>query len=287
MDTEQDAALLLVELYEKAKGSVLQRVTMHTEGREPGRLETLAMRLHDVGLIDLVGAGMSCRLTTNGVVRAEQLILGRGRPVVRYNQALNGLVMEAADRFPKHRLELTEFMESRHARVLDSALTQDEVRNAARFLEEESLVTVERDGEELIAVVLTQQGRRCGWNDEVNVMSFLDGQEQSGIQQKMTVTVNGNGTQVGQGNTQNNTFGYDPHQLATFAREILADVKIMDIPEAVRNQVTEHAQALQREAEEAAPERTRIRRSLEGLREAVALSGSGAGALAAALQVLL
>ncbi|MFF5917289.1 hypothetical protein ACFY8C_02920 [Streptomyces flavochromogenes] len=288
MDTEQEAALLLIEVYRRAEGSPLLRVRVEREDTRPHRLAALTMHLEGAGLVDIVGVGGAplIRMTPAGVVQAERLILDRDRPVFRYNRALNGLVMAAADQFPRHRLELKEFLGARHAQILDSVLTHSELRSAVQFLEEECLVTVERSGDEPVAIVLTSQGRRCGWNDQVDVMGFLDGKKQTGVRQHMTVNVNGNGTQVGQGNTQNNTFGYDPHQLAAFARGILADADTMSVSAAEREQITEHARSLEREAETGEPERGRIRQALLGLQEHASALGSPE-TLAAVFQVLL
>ncbi|MFD7980857.1 hypothetical protein [Streptomyces sp. NPDC059071] len=285
MDTEQEAARLLVEVYETTEGAILQSVRV--QGESFDRLLRLIGHLQNAQLVNVTGIdGVTVALTAAGVVRAEQLMSDRDRPVKRYNRALNGLIMAAADSFPQHRLDLKDFLSSRHAQILNSILTQDEVLNAAKFLEEEDLVTVVRDGEEPVAVVLTSRGRRCGWNDQVDVMGFLDGKKQSGVQQHIAVTIHGNGTQVGQGNTQNNNFGYDPHQLAAFARAILAGAESMNVAEAAREQITKHARELEREAETAEPQKARIRDSLKGLKEYAAALPTP-DVMGAVLQVLL
>ncbi|MDX3632712.1 MULTISPECIES: hypothetical protein [Streptomyces] len=52
---------------------------------------------------------------------------------------------------------------------------------------------------------------------------------------------------MGQDNTQNNTFGYDPQQLTQFARKVLAAAQSADVPEEVRAMVVADVEALQAE----------------------------------------
>ncbi|XIE80169.1 hypothetical protein AB6O49_23700 [Streptomyces sp. SBR177] len=68
-----------------------------------------------------------------------------------------------------------------------------------------------------------------------------------------------NGLQVGDNNTQNNSFGYDPGQLAEFAREVLAAAHSTDVPAEGRNVVTADVEALQAELATAAPDAGRVR----------------------------
>ena len=68
---------------------------------------------------------------------------------------------------------------------------------------------------------------------------------------------------MGQDNTQNNTFGYDPQQLTQFAREVLAAAHSADVPEEVRAMVVADVEALQAELVTAAPESGRVRQLAE------------------------
>ncbi|MFF1779876.1 hypothetical protein [Streptomyces virginiae] len=277
MDTEQESALLLLAIYQQAKGSTQERVEVDElpEWGDLGddRLLTLSRHLEHVGMLEthklLVGlaSGMTVRLTPHGVVKTEQLLRDRDRPIVRYDTALNGLVTAATDKFPKHRLELPEFLVSRLARILDSVLTLDEIFSAVEFLEDENLVTVERDGRRPIAITLTPRGRLCGWTDNVDVRGFLAGQQPSGIHQNWSVTVNGGSPQIGQGNVQHNTFGYDPSQVLQLVRELSDLVPSMNVSEVIREQITEDVEALGREAGREEPRPARIRRLLEGIQE--------------------
>ncbi|MGW6874599.1 hypothetical protein ACWGHA_19925 [Streptomyces xanthophaeus] len=284
MDTEQESALLLLAIYQQSQGSTQEHVEVDElpewEDLGDDRLLTLIRHLEHVGMVNnpypLAVEGMIVQLTPHGVVRTEQLLRDRDRPIIRYDTALNGLVTAATDKFPKHRLELPEFLVSRNARILDTVLTLDEIFSAVEFLENEKLVTVEWDGVRPIAVTLTPQGRLCGWTDNVDVRGFLAGQQPSGIHQNWSVTVNGGAPQMGQGNTQNNTFGYDLTQVVQLVRELNGLVPSMNVPEVVREQIAEDVEALGREAGREEPQPARIRRLLEGIQEGMT-AGVAAG----------
>ncbi|MFJ6784313.1 hypothetical protein [Streptomyces yangpuensis] len=64
---------------------------------------------------------------------------------------------------------------------------------------------------------------------------------------------------MGQGNTQNNTFGYDPAQLAAFAQQVLAAAHTTDVRPASRDAVTAEAEALQAELQRPQPDAGRVR----------------------------
>lgn len=68
---------------------------------------------------------------------------------------------------------------------------------------------------------------------------------------------------MGQGNTQNNAFGYDPQQLTQFAREVLAAAHSADVPEEVRTRVVADVEELQAELATAAPDSGRVRQLAE------------------------
>ncbi|MFB7467114.1 hypothetical protein ACFCZ1_27065 [Streptomyces sp. NPDC056224] len=292
MDTEQDSALLLLAMYQQAKGSTQEYIEVDqlpesgTLGDD--RLLTLISHLQHADMVESleVASGLACQLTPRGAVKAEQLLRDRDRPIVRYDMALNGLIAAATDKFPKHTLELQEFLFSRHARVLDTVLTIDEIFSAIEFLEAEKLVTVERDGGRPTAITLTPQGRRCGWTDNVDVQGFLAGQQPSGIQQNWQVTVNGGAPQMGQGNVQHNTFGYDLAQVMQLVRDLNGLVPSMNVPEPVRELIAEDVEALEREAGRENPQPARIRRLLEGIQETLVTPDSIQIAVMAVTRIL-
>lgn len=266
-------------MYQRVEGSTQEYIEVDElpAWRElgDGRLLTLIQHLQHANMVETlkVASGMTCQLTPRGVGRAEQLLRDRDRPVIRYDRALNGLIAAATDKFPKHRLEVQEFLFSSNARILDTVLTIDEIFSAIEFLEDEKLVTVEGDRGHPVAIMLTPQGRMCGWTDKVDVRGFLAGQKSSGIQQNWQVTVHGGAPQMGQGNVQNNTFGYDLAQVMQLVRELNGLVPSMNVPEPVREQIAEDVEALEREAGREEPQVNRIRRLLEGLQENLATNG--------------
>ncbi|WP_327166851.1 hypothetical protein [Streptomyces zaomyceticus] len=279
MDTEQQSALLLLAIYQQSQGSTQEHVEVDELPEwgdlDDDRLLTLIQHLKHVGMVAdpyVLPVGTLVQLTPHGVVKTEQLLRDRDRPIIRYDTALNGLVTAATDKFPRHRLEVQAFLVSRHARILDTVLTLDEIFSAIEFLEDEKLVTVERGGGRPVAVTLTSQGRLCGWTDNADVRGFLAGQQPSGIHQNWSVTVNGGAPQIGPGNVQNNTFGYDLAQVMQLVREVHDLVPSMNLPEPVREQIDEDVEALEREAKREKPQPTRIRRLLEALQEALAQS---------------
>ncbi|WP_157848177.1 hypothetical protein [Streptomyces exfoliatus] len=113
----------------------------------------------------------------------------------------------------------------------------------------------------------------------------------NGVQNTWNITVNGGAPQMGQGNVQNNTFGYDPTQLANFAREVLAAAQTADISADDRARVEADVEALQAELARAEPDQGRIRqwtrKILEGARTALpaVLTTGTAQAVALALNI--
>ncbi len=283
-----DATLLLLAMYKQANSSTTAYIEADELGewadRGDDRLLTLISHLERANLIvrGPAASGLWCQLTAVGVVKAEQVLRDRSRPAARYDAALNGLIAAATDKFPTHRLEVQAFLFTRHARILDQVLELDEIFSAIEFLEEEKLVTVERDGSRPTAITLTSQGRRCGWNDTVNVQGFLAGQQPSGIGQSWYVTVNGGAPQMGQGNVQHNTFGLDVTQVMQIVRELNGLIPTLKLPEQVRERIAEDVEALEREAERDEPQPNRINRLLEAVREGMLTQSGTATATAAA-----
>ncbi|MGY3056656.1 hypothetical protein ACVWZD_000900 [Streptomyces sp. TE3672] len=75
-------------------------------------------------------------------------------------------------------------------------------------------------------------------------------------------------TQVGNHNTQNNTFGHDPNQLAQFARELLTAANNADITDTARARITDSVEVLEGELASADPEPGTIRRLFENAKQA-------------------
>ncbi|MFB7467115.1 hypothetical protein ACFCZ1_27070 [Streptomyces sp. NPDC056224] len=84
-------------------------------------------------------------------------------------------------------------------------------------------------------------------------------EQQPSAQHTWNVTVNGGAPQMGQGNVQHNTFGYDPGQLADFAREVLAAARTADLSAEDRTVVEADVEALQAELVAAEPDPGRVR----------------------------
>ncbi|WP_327286627.1 hypothetical protein [Streptomyces sp. NBC_01205] len=83
--------------------------------------------------------------------------------------------------------------------------------------------------------------------------------QQPSTQHTWNVTVNGGAPQMGHDNVQNNSFGYDPEQLANFAREVLAAAQTSDLSAADRAVVEADVEALQVELAAAEPDLGRAR----------------------------
>ncbi|MGW6874600.1 hypothetical protein ACWGHA_19930 [Streptomyces xanthophaeus] len=95
-------------------------------------------------------------------------------------------------------------------------------------------------------------------DDSYDCEEVLNDQQPSG-QNTWNVTVNGGAPQMGQGNIQNNTFGYDPAQLASFAREVLSAAQTADLSAAERAVVEAEVEALQAELAASEPDQGRVR----------------------------
>ncbi|MFC8294135.1 hypothetical protein ACFUJ0_19685 [Streptomyces sp. NPDC057242] len=279
MDTERDAALLLVAMHQDNEADPAGFVAVD---RLPGwaekglrRLRVLTGHLREAGLAESLGitGGMVWRTTPTGVARAERLLRDRDRPIVRYDAAVNGLVTAAVDEFPHHRLELREFALSPHARVLDTVLSPAEIATAVDFLEKEGLVTVERADATPTAIALTSRGRECGWTDTTDVRAYVMGRRPGGLHQNWNVTVHGGAPQIGHDNVQHrHPHGPDPGPVLRFAgtlREKVAGGSVT-VPEDARHRVARDVDALEREAGRAEPRPDRVRELLVGLREALA-----------------
>ncbi|MFE0773589.1 hypothetical protein [Streptomyces sp. NPDC058861] len=85
-------------------------------------------------------------------------------------------------------------------------------------------------------------------------------EQRPGVRNTWNVTVHGGAPQMGQNNVQHNAFGYDPRQLADFAREVLAAAHDADMPAGHRTVVVADAEALQAELAGPEPDESRVRR---------------------------
>ncbi|MEV6247714.1 hypothetical protein AB0M38_16145 [Streptomyces sp. NPDC051742] len=79
------------------------------------------------------------------------------------------------------------------------------------------------------------------------------------VQNTWNVTVHGGAPQMGQGNVQHNTFGYDPRQLAAFADEVLAAARSAELSPQDRTAVLMDAEALRTELASGEPDPGRVR----------------------------
>ena len=269
MTTEREANLLLVWLRGKSNGDTRALVDAEPFWYPPGDdgLVALIDYLRDAGMVhntELCASGTSCSLTARGVAEAERLIADRDNPRIRLDHAISGLVAAAMENYPTTRLELIDFLCSMRMAVLDEILEVAEVFRAVEYLKANGIVTVDsRSPQTVRAVTLTTLGIECGFKDPISVRNFLNDQRQPRIHNEWNITVNGGAPQMGQDNTQNNTFGYDPQQLTQFAREVLAAAHSADVPEEVRATVVADVEALQAELATAAPESGRVRQLAE------------------------
>ncbi|MEW2067964.1 hypothetical protein [Streptomyces sp. NPDC007346] len=269
MTIETEADLLLVWLRRESNSDTQALVDAEPFWYPPGddHLITLIDYLRGTGMVhntELCASGTSCSLTARGVAEAERLIADRDNPRIRLEHAINGLVTAAMESYPTSRLELMGFLLSVRMAVLDEILEVAEVFRAVDYLEANGIVTVDSQSPQTVrAITLTTLGIECGFKDPISVRNFLNDQRQPRIHNEWNITVNGGAPQMGQENTQNNTFGYDPQQLTQFAREVLAAAHSADVPEEARAMVVADVEALQAELVTAAPEPGRVRQLAE------------------------
>ncbi|MFF5917288.1 hypothetical protein ACFY8C_02915 [Streptomyces flavochromogenes] len=221
----------------------------------------LIEQLEHGGLVTTRGAfasGTACRITPVGVAESDRLVRERDSPRGRFDFAANSLVAAAMEDYPQVRVELGTFVGTRRMWFYDSVLDLDEVLRAVRYLEDNQLAIVEGWPAQPRAIILTPLGTECGSDNTISVRKFLSEQQDS---RRPNISFNGpvSGLQVGDNNTQNNTFGYDPGQLADFAREVLAAAQTEDVSNQGLAEVTADVEALQAELATAAPDAGRVR----------------------------
>ncbi|MCJ0875266.1 hypothetical protein [Streptomyces sp. AP-93] len=231
-------------------------------------MHTLVEYLKDkvaVGTTHTMGDQTSCYLLPAGVAEAERLMRIRDVRLERFDIAANGLISAGMDDFPDCVVTVRDFALSPGAVILYTVLTPQEIDKAVSYLVEQKLATTLAMAEsKIVAIKLTPQGTICGSADTIDVRKFVIDQ-QAGIKNQFNVF--GNGNQFGDGNTQNNTFGYDPNQLTQFARELLAAANTADITDTARTRVTESVAVLEGELAENSPDPGRVRHALERVRE--------------------
>ncbi|MFG2712321.1 hypothetical protein ACGFX2_17455 [Streptomyces goshikiensis] len=269
MTTEFDAARLLLTLHSRTCGDTLHiwDVADDPDWRhvEDSRTASIIASLVALGLASSNGTfacGTACKITAEGVTVAEQYARDRNDGRMRHDFAMDSLIDVAARAYPRTRVELARFVGSERMWFYDSVLELNEVEQAVRYLESKGLVLVERTPVQAHAIALTPLGIECGFENPISVRKFLSEQQQNS---RPDINFNGpiNGLQVGDNNTQNNTFGYDPQQLAEFAREVLAAAQTSDVPAEDRAAVVADIEALQAELNASQPEQGRVRRALQ------------------------
>ncbi|MFI6530283.1 hypothetical protein [Streptomyces uncialis] len=204
------------------------------------------------------------RLTHAGQLEARRLLHLRRDPEGRQQHARNGLMSVASRASYSPTIELEAFLTTPEAVMLSEHLSPDEVRAAALYLAEQGLATVhEGDAQHPLQALLTltQVGIQCA-ESPLSVKDFL---MQNGHHPTYTTNIHGGTAQVGSGNTQNNTFGFDPAQFADFARQVLTAAPRVDTTDELRAQIVRDAAFLEEESTRPAPEPGRVRRALEGL----------------------
>ncbi|MGA5637737.1 hypothetical protein ACPCTN_03150 [Streptomyces cinereoruber] len=220
-----------------------------------------------------------CNLTPKGVREAERLLQLRDGKLPRFDAAANGLVAAAMDDVPDYHVTLLEFMASERGLLLGRRLDAPTIEKAAAFMVDRRLATVHARSvgfrpqgalDPSYTLALTPLGVRCGDRQPIDVRSFVSNQDDT---RPNTYNVYGGNNQIGHHNTQNNTIGFPPDQLAQFAEQVLAAAVTMDVPEPVRERLTDDAQALRREAEREEPQPGRLRRMVEGLQESLLQAG--------------
>ncbi|WP_327697705.1 hypothetical protein [Streptomyces sp. NBC_00459] len=292
---EAYVALLVLWMFEQGDGDTTLLVDpaayaqRHdiSEGRLRGVLE-YASRQGAVEIVGVLGSGRlaHARLTVAGVLRAEELMRVRSNSRVRFDYAVNALVtaaMDPPDEYPPgvapgpHWIDFVFFRSYwPHSRLYGTKISHEEVLRAAEYLGQRGLAVLQRGplhDSEPYALELTGLGITCGSTDDVNVREFMASQPRFSIG---TVNNYGGANQIGTDNTQHNTIGSTPTELAAFAQQVLASIHTIDLPEDQREQLVQDAQSLVDEASAGQPDTTRLRRLTARLRESLLQNGTDA-----------
>ncbi|MFE6186527.1 hypothetical protein ACFQ6U_19090 [Streptomyces sp. NPDC056465] len=291
MTIEDEANVLLTWLRRKVGANCLVSIDPHRtsdwEDHRSSALFTLVAWLAERGLVTHHGQDgplgcrsvtARCTLTPRGVREADRLIHLRDSKLHQFDAAANGLISIAMDDIPDYHVTIEEFSTSCGAFFLGHWLDYPVIKKAATYLVNKKLATVpglsagapSPDTIDLRHILaLTPLGIRCGNQQPINVRNFVTNQDNV----HSATYIYGGNNQVGNHNTQNNTIGFSPDQLAQFAQQVLTAAVTMDVPEVVRERITDDAQALRREAEREEPEPGRLRRLFEGLQDSLRQAG--------------
>lgn len=270
MTTKDDAARLLLALNTATGGDTHD---IWNAAEDPGwaeagdeRIALLIDYLVSNGFADnfrTLASGTGCRITAAGVVEAERYTRERDNPVRRLDFAADALVAAAVHEYPSYRLQLDCFVGSSRTWFYDHVLEIDEVQRAVDHLEQHGLVEAERGPGRVEAVRLTPLGVECASQNPISVRRFMNEQQPAA----QLITINGP-AQIGNHNTQNNTFGLTPDQMTRFADELLAAARSADITDTARGRLVGEVEVLQAELRAAEPEPGRLRRALGRVRTA-------------------
>ncbi|MFF7581308.1 hypothetical protein ACFZBE_41425 [Streptomyces sp. NPDC008061] len=216
------------------------------------------------------GSSPFIRLTANGLEEANRLRTDSQSKAKREVYLHSVLVRWAHQNAPAGGwASLQLFARDEHWWFCGTQVTWDEVDAAVNYLAERGLLQVQRTiGHTSIAP--TALGTDFA-HSHATLRTFMTQQQGSG--DTYHVTNNGGTNQIGSNNILNITNGFQPDQLAQFAQQVLAAAVTMDVPDSLREQITEDAQTLRREAEREEPQPGRIRRFLEGLQESLIQAG--------------
>ncbi|MFJ2258478.1 hypothetical protein ACIOKD_09010 [Streptomyces sp. NPDC087844] len=265
-------AYLLVWMYERSRqgqGDPVSPDDFPEEWRRSARFK-LRTDLHELVRRDQLkrvfafGKGHLYRLTYAGELEAQRLLHLRRDTDGRQQHARDGLVSTAFRASYSPTVVLEAFLTMPQSFMYGSPLTLAEVRTAAAYLAEQGLATLhEGDAQHPLQALLTltQVGIQCA-GSSLSVKDYL---MQNGHHPTYTTNMHGGTAQVGSGNTQNNTFGFDPSQFADFARQVLAAAPRVGTTDELRDQIALDASSLEAESTSQAPEPGGVRRALERL----------------------
>ncbi|WP_371605029.1 hypothetical protein OG345_42180 (plasmid) [Streptomyces sp. NBC_01220] len=279
MTMDMDSARLLLGLNDKAGGDVDALVDLWDipwHGLSETEIIALVQVLEQDGLVNCHRAsasGTTTRITGPGVIKAKELARRRDSPAHRLDFAADTLIKAAMEAYPGTRVELQMFVGSRGLWFYDYVLELSEVDRAIQYLEGNSLVEVEHGTGTPVAFRLTPLGVQCGSRHPISVRTFVSEQNNP---RPLGITFQGpvNGMQIGDYNSQHNSFGVDPGQLADFAQQVLAAATTMNVSPEVRGLIEDDATALEREAQRESPQPGRIRTAWETLRGSLVQASS-------------
>ncbi|MEG9552190.1 hypothetical protein V5N34_29370 [Streptomyces baarnensis] len=230
----------------------------------------LSRRLVERAVNQANGASPLIRLTATGLGEANRLRTDSQSKAKREVHLHNTLVRWAHQNAPaSDYASLQQFALDKDWWFCGTPVTWDEVDEAVAYLAEHGLLQVQWTNG-YTGIAPTARGTDFA-HSHTTLRTFMTQQQGSG--DTYLITNNGGTNQIGSKNTLNITNGFQPDQLAQFAQQVLAAAVTMNVPEDLREQITDDAQTLQREAEREEPQPGRIRRFLEGLQESLMQAG--------------